>query len=30
VAEVAWEDLVNRPEKVLDEIRRTLAHRAAG
>lgn len=29
VAEVTWEDLVHRPEKVLDEIRRTLAHRLA-
>jgi very-short-patch-repair endonuclease len=27
VAEVTWEDLVQRPEKVLDEVRRTLAHR---
>lgn len=29
VAEVTWEDLVRRPEKILDEIRRTLAHRLA-
>lgn len=29
VAEVTWDDLVYRPEKVLDEIRRTLAHRTA-
>ncbi len=29
VAEVTWEDLVQRPDKVLDEIRRTLAHRVS-
>lgn len=29
VAEVAWRDLVQRPEKVIDEIRRTLALRCA-
>lgn len=27
VAEVAWKDLERHPEKVVDEIRRTLAHR---
>jgi very-short-patch-repair endonuclease len=29
VAEVTWDDLVNRPEQVLDDIRRTLARLGA-
>ncbi|MEJ2866696.1 type IV toxin-antitoxin system AbiEi family antitoxin domain-containing protein [Actinomycetospora sp. OC33-EN08] len=29
VAEVTWKELTEQPEKVLDEIRRTLAHRLA-
>jgi very-short-patch-repair endonuclease len=30
VAEVTWDDLVHRPEQVLDEMRRTLARLRAG